>query len=188
MTLKYNRAPLPCWCKLCASFYIHWWIQNGVTVRKPSIRVKISHFFVPCDLEIWWMTLKDNRAPLLCCFKLCASCHSHWWIQTGVTVRKRLNGVMTSVTFTFDHWPWPFARTSRLPIVITTENFRMIRWQTEISVLRAAWSQLKMIFKSVLIQSYHISGTEAKRLNNLDQMLDPTSPPHPMYMKLDKIK
>ena len=20
-------------------------------------------FFVPCDLEIWWMTLKNNRAP-----------------------------------------------------------------------------------------------------------------------------
>ena len=33
-------------------------------------------FFVPRDLEIWWMTLKNNRAPLLCCFKLCAS---SWW-------------------------------------------------------------------------------------------------------------
>ena len=45
--------------------------------------------FVPCDLEIWWMTLENNRALLLCCFKLCATFHSHWWIQTGVTVRKR---------------------------------------------------------------------------------------------------
>ena len=26
-------------------------------------------FIVPCDLEIWRMTLKNNRAPLLCCFK-----------------------------------------------------------------------------------------------------------------------
>ena len=33
--------------------------------------------FVPCDLEIWWMTLENNRAPLLCCFKLCATFHSH---------------------------------------------------------------------------------------------------------------
>ena len=38
--------------------------------------------FSPCDLEIWWMTLKNNRTPLLCCFKLCASFHSHQWIQT----------------------------------------------------------------------------------------------------------
>ena len=45
--------------------------------------------FVPCDLEIWWMILENNRASLLCCFKLCATFHSHWWIQTGVTVRKR---------------------------------------------------------------------------------------------------
>ena len=45
--------------------------------------------FVPCDLEIWWMTLENNRASLLCCFKLCETFHSHRWIQTGVTVRKR---------------------------------------------------------------------------------------------------
>ena len=44
--------------------------------------------FVPCDLEIWWMTLENNRASLLCCFKLCATFHSHRWIQTGVTVQK----------------------------------------------------------------------------------------------------
>ena len=51
--------------KLCASFQIHWWIQTGVTVRKHSIPVKIGDFFVWCDLQIWWMTLKNNRAPLL---------------------------------------------------------------------------------------------------------------------------
>ena len=44
--------------------------------------------FVPCDLEIWRMTLENDRASLLCCFKLCATFHSHWWIQTWVTVRK----------------------------------------------------------------------------------------------------
>ena len=45
--------------------------------------------FVPCDLEICWMTLQNNRASLLCCFKLCATFHSHRSIQTWVTVRKR---------------------------------------------------------------------------------------------------
>ena len=107
------------------------------------------------------MTLKNNRAPLLSNTKFCASFHHHIWIQTGVTViPKRLNGVNTSVTLTFDLWPWPFVWTSRLSIVITPENFRMIRWQehcqesvtdgqtdrqTEISVLIAAWSQLKIL-------------------------------------------
>ena len=46
-------------------------------------------FFSPCDLEIWWMTPKKNPASLLSYFKLCVSFHTHWWIQTGVTVRKR---------------------------------------------------------------------------------------------------
>ena len=53
---------------------------------RPIIRKRC---FVPCDLEIWWMTLENDRASLLCCFKLCATFHSHWWIQTGVTVWKR---------------------------------------------------------------------------------------------------
>ena len=89
---------------------------------------QIRRFLELCDLEIWRMTLKNNRAPLLCCFQLCAWFHCHMWIQTGVRVRKRLSWVLTSVTLTFDLWPWPFAWTSLLTMVITPENFMMIRW------------------------------------------------------------
>ena len=85
-------------------------------------------FFVPCYLEIWQMTLKNNRASLLCYFKLPASFRSHRWIQTGVTVRKWSSGVLTSVTLTFDLWPWPFAWTSLLSLVMSPENFMMTRW------------------------------------------------------------
>ena len=86
-----------------------------------------SAIFVPCHLEIWQMTLKNNRAPLLSNIKLCVSFHCHMWIQTGVTVWKWLSGVMTSVTLTFDLWPWPLAWTSRLSMVISPENFRLIQ-------------------------------------------------------------
>ena len=89
---------------------------------------QIRQFLEPCDLDIWWMTLKNNRAPLFSNIKLCASFHHHVWIQTGVTVRKRLSWVLTSVTLTFDLWPWPFAWTSLLSLVITPENFLMIPW------------------------------------------------------------
>ena len=41
----------------------------------------------PCNLT--YDLEKNNRAPLLYCFKLCASFRSHWWIRTGVSVRKR---------------------------------------------------------------------------------------------------
>ena len=67
-------------------------------------------FFVLCHLEIWRMTLKNNRAPLLSCSKLCASFHSHQWIQTRVTVRKRPIWVkiyvfLFRVTLKFDRCP-----------------------------------------------------------------------------------
>ena len=52
----------------------------------------------------WNLTddLENNRAPLLNNIKLYVAFHHHRWIQTGVTVRKRLSWVVTSVTLTFD--------------------------------------------------------------------------------------
>ena len=68
-------------------------------------------FFVPCDLEIWWMTLENNRAPLLYHIKFCASFQIHRWIQIGVTVQKRsiwvkIGNFLSCVTLKFDGWPW----------------------------------------------------------------------------------
>ena len=67
-------------------------------------------FFVPCDLEIWWMTLENNRAPLLYYIELCASFQIYRWIQIGVTVRKRsiwvkIGNFLSHVTLKFDGWP-----------------------------------------------------------------------------------
>ena len=77
--------------------YFHWKTRQiwGIWKLRPAYSPETPNLgqnrwcFVPCDLEIWWMTLENNRAPLLCCFKLCATFHSHRWIQTGVAVRKR---------------------------------------------------------------------------------------------------
>ena len=110
------------------------------------------------------MTFKNYRTPLRSIIKLYASFHHHMWIQIGATVRKRLSWVLTSVTLTFDLWPWPFAWTSLLSLVITPENVMMIRWwehgekgvtdgqtdgQTDRRTDRtshiAAWSQLKTV-------------------------------------------
>ena len=108
MNLRNNRAPLLYYIKLCAASQSHRWFQTGVTVRKRSIRVR---FFVPYDLEIWWMTLKNNKAPCLYCIKLCASFDSHRWITTKVTIRKRpilvkIGDLMSRATLKFNAWPW----------------------------------------------------------------------------------
>ena len=63
--------------------------------------------FVPHDLEIWRMTLKNNRAPLLYYIKLCAAFQSHWQIQTGVTVWERSIRVKIGDFFVpgdFENW------------------------------------------------------------------------------------
>ena len=161
ITSKNNRAPLLCCFKLCASFQSHGWIQTGVTARNAQLWC-FGGFFQLFDLEIWQITLKNNRAPLLSNIKLCASFHPHMSIKTGVTVRKWLNWVLTSVPLTFDVWPRHFAWHLLLSLVITPDDFMMIRWwehslqgmtdghtdgptdgQMDWAILRAAWSQLK---------------------------------------------
>ena len=105
MTLKNNRVPLLCCFKLCASFHSHQWIQTRVTVRKRAIWVKIN-FFVPCDFEIWQMTLKNNRAPLLCYFKLCAS-----FVAIGEFKLELQSGDAqfgSKSTIFLAVWPWNF--------------------------------------------------------------------------------
>ena len=68
-------------------------------------------FFSPLDLEIWCMTSKYNRAPLLYYIKLSVSFQIHRWIQTEVTLRKRsiwgkIGDFLSRVTLKFDGWPW----------------------------------------------------------------------------------
>ena len=77
-TSKNDRAFLLYHVKLCASIQGHGWIQTGVTVRKGPIRSK-SVNFCPVWPWNWQITLVNNRATLLCYFKLCASFCSHWW-------------------------------------------------------------------------------------------------------------
>ena len=160
MTLKNKIAPLLCYFKLCASFHGHKSFQAGVRVRKPKIRVKIGHFLSRLTLKFdrWpWNTIEHL-------FYAASGCvHDFMWIQTGVRVRKRLSWVLTSVTLTFDFWPWPLAWTTLLPMVITPDNFMMIRWwehgengvtdgrtdrqtdrRTDWTSHITAWSQLKM--------------------------------------------
>ena len=44
-----------------------------------SLKLDSNHrFFSLCDLEISWMTSKNNRAPLIYYIKLCASSQTHW--------------------------------------------------------------------------------------------------------------
>ena len=83
--------------------------------------------------------------------------NSNWSYSPETSNLGQIRQFFTSVTLTFDLWPRPFAWTSLLSLVITPENFMMIRrwehsqkgvtdgrtdWRTQ-PIHRAAWSQLK---------------------------------------------
>ena len=86
-----------------------------------------SSIFGLCNLEIWRMISKNNRACLLYYIKLWASFQSHRWIQTGVTIWKlsilvKISDLLSCVTLKFDGWPWKpirhlFYTTSNLCII-----------------------------------------------------------------------
>ena len=107
------------WSRMTLKFYGWPWNTIGhlfnatssfVIISQPSVNSNSSYspetpnlgqnwrFLVLRYHEIWRMTLKDYRSPLLSTVRLCASFHCHMWIQTGVTIRKRISGIMTSVT------------------------------------------------------------------------------------------
>ena len=94
VTLKFDGWPWETIGHL--SFAVSSFVQHLIAIGEFKLELQSgnaqfgsnSTFLEPCDLEIWRMTLKNNRAPLLCYFKLYASFRSHRWIQAGVTVRK----------------------------------------------------------------------------------------------------
>ena len=85
---------------------------------------QIQRFLESCDLEIWLITLKNNRAPLLSIIKLYASSSyvNSNWSYSPETVKLGVD------LCDLDLWPWPFAWTSLLSLGITPENFMMIPW------------------------------------------------------------
>ena len=59
-----------------------------------------SAIFVPSDLEMRRMTLKNNRAPLLCHFKLCAIDEFKLDLQSGNAQFRSKSAIFCNV------WPW----------------------------------------------------------------------------------
>ena len=117
VTLKFDRWPWKTIGHLsyAASSFVYYFIAIGVFKLElqsgnAQFGPKSVIFCPPSVLKIWGMTLKNYRASLLCCFNLCVSFHSHWWIQTGFTVWKPpiwviINRVFSRVTLKFDAWP-----------------------------------------------------------------------------------
>ena len=136
-------------------------------------------FSVPFGLEIWWMTLKNNRTPLLCYFKLCAS------FQSDMNSNWRYSPETAQLDFDhcdFDLWPLTLKFCMNiLSLVITSGNVIMIWWwkhskkcvtdrqtdgRTDSSALRAAWSQIKKYNNALLFCLLYIIYKKTTGINN----------------------
>ena len=100
MTLKNNRAPLLIQFKRCASFCSHWWIQTGVTFRKPLIRSQL--FLSPVTCDRWpWKTIGHLFYATSC--YACASFRSQLWIHCTYGSEKPKSGL----NLLWHLWSWP---------------------------------------------------------------------------------
>ena len=110
MTLKNNWAPLLYYIMLCASFQSHELIQTGVTVRKRSIRVKISNFLYRATLKFkgWpWKTIGHLSYATSSFVHHFMPLVNLKWSYTPETPNLGQNGRFFSrVTLKFDGWPW----------------------------------------------------------------------------------
>ena len=107
------------------SYVCHFIVIREVKLELPYKRSKWSQivdFSAYMTVKIWRMTSKNNSAPLLCHFKLCASFLSHLCIQPGVTVLKYPN--WNKIYFTLcDLDFWPLILTFCMDIIFVNGNY-----------------------------------------------------------------
>ena len=112
MTLKNNRAPLPCYFKLCTSFQSHGWIQTGVTLQNRLIRVEISHFLshVTIKFEGWPSKMIGHLFYNASSFEhhFVAISESKLDLKSGNAFffLVKIDDSFSCVTLKFDRWPW----------------------------------------------------------------------------------
>ena len=103
MTFENKKATLLYYTKLCASFKRHGWIHTGVTIWKPSIKVKVCDFLSRVTLKFdGWPWKRIGHFYLASSFvqNFIAICE----FQTPNLDQNRC--FLSHVTLKFDRWPW----------------------------------------------------------------------------------
>ena len=124
-------------------------------VRKRPVWVKIGDVLSRVTLKFDGWPWKTIGHLSFACFKLCATFHSHRWIQTGVAVRKRpiwvkFDDFYSRVTLKFDVWPWKtighlyYATSSSIHHCLAIGVFRL-----ELQSGNAQFGSKSMIFLAV---------------------------------------
>ena len=108
---KNDRAPLPYYIKLYASFQIHRWIKTKVTVQKRSIRVKIGDFLSHVTLKFdgWPWKMIGHLLYIASSFVHHSIAISEFKLdlQSGnAQFGSKSMCFLSRVTLKFNRWPW----------------------------------------------------------------------------------
>ena len=134
MTLKFDVWP---WKTIGHLFYANSsFVQHFVAIGELKLKLQSGNAQSGSNSTIfravwpWNLTddLEKHQGTSPKHYQSICTISSSYVNLTGVTVRIRLSWVVTSVTLTFDLWPWPFAWTLPWSLMITPDNLMMIRW------------------------------------------------------------
>ena len=106
VTLKFDWWP---WKTIGNLFYpISSFVHHFIPIGEFKLELQPRNAQFGSKLTIFLAAWPSN---FLSYFKLCASFHTHWWIQTGVTAQKRpiwvkIDDFFSRVTFKLNKWYW----------------------------------------------------------------------------------
>ena len=101
------------------------WVRSNWSYSPETLNsAQNRRYFVLCDLKIWRMTLKNNRAPLLSNIKLCAWYHRHRFDLCDLHLRPLTLNFCMHLTSAISNNSWKFHDDTMMGTVKEV-------WQTE---------------------------------------------------------
>ena len=141
MTLKNNRAHLLSYFKLCASFHRHLSIQNGVTVQKCQIWVKIGDFFscVTLKFDGWpWKTIGHLfYAPSSFVYHFIAFCEIKLKLQSGKT--NLAQNQRFFVPCDLEIWQMTLNKANLTDLIAATSLVILLKIGLKLSIFQSMW-------------------------------------------------
>ena len=90
------------WCIFSKPLVDSKWSYSSET---PILGQNQGFFYSMQSWEIWWMTLKNNRTPLLCYVKLCASFPGQT-VNSKLSIWEKISNFLLRVTLKLYRKPW----------------------------------------------------------------------------------
>ena len=127
------------------NIFVKWDYSNSIYITETPNLGQNRICFLPCDLEIWRLTLhhiiaigqfklelQSGNTKFGCKSTIFVPCDLEFGDDLANNMSygpKTARFIFHLCDLTYEPWPWPFAWTSPLSVAMTAANFMIIRWQ-----------------------------------------------------------